>query len=225
MVRDRAFLGLLFVVGGSSLLWGLYEIFYVSPTAPAGIFNTVLGLMVLLVTWAFLVPYVVPSSHGDPTPGTAPVYRPYLAKPIAPAELPVQRPVAPRVPAPSPRPVAIAGSPPIARPVPRPIPASRPTATPVVSAPAAISRPPSAPASPPPPLSVPTSPFSASPSQAPAANPPMADREVEEILADLPESMDADLAAENADEVIRRLDALLRDLAGDDEKAPSVPPV
>jgi hypothetical protein len=210
MVRDRAFLALLFVVGGSSLLWGLYELFYVSPTAPAGVFNTVLGLMVLLVTWAFLFPYVIPSSHGDPAPGDTPVYRPYLAKPIAPATLPGPRAPARRAPAPrgtvaNPRPLPIATAPPAPRIPPRAAPPSRPFGVPVAAAPVRT----------PPAPSVPRVPRPV----------PVRDLEIEEILADLPESLDADLAAENADEVIQRIDALLRDLAGDDDRVPTSPRV
>jgi hypothetical protein len=205
MVRDRAFLGLLFVVGGSSLLWGLYELFYVSTTSATGVFNTVLGLMVLLVTWAFLVPYVIPAAHGDPTPGTAPVYRPYLAKPVAPAQMPKPRPSAPRVSIPTASPRAEPESPPAWR---APVRAAAPTRVPII----------------------PLAPLAADVALPPVVSrrpvePPLGDEEIDDILADLPAQLDADLAAASADEVIRRLDALLRDLSGEDGRMPTVPPV
>jgi hypothetical protein len=205
MVRDRAFLGLLFVVGGSSLLWGLYELFYVSTTSATGVFNTVLGLMVLLVTWAFLVPYVVPSAHGDPTPGTAPVYRPYLSKPVAPAQLPKPRPAPRRTPVPAPVPTANLDSAPAWRPSVRAAAPARISRAPLEPLAVEVLRPPVVPA--------------------PLGDSPLGDEEIDDILADLPDQLDADLAAASADEVIRRLDALLRDLSGGEDRAPTVPPV
>jgi hypothetical protein len=201
LVRDRLVLGLLFVVGGSSLLWGLYSIFYVSSSSPSGIFNTVLGLLVLLITWAFLLPYALPAARvghvaparRDSVPSPPPAPTVAAARPP-----PASRTVAPRPSPPLTVAVAPAQSPlgaaraTVAVPVP-------PVSPPVTTAPV----PPTAPVRP------------AAPAR-PAASSFRSDREdseIEEILAELPGPVDSTLADETPDQVIRRLDALLEDLS------------
>jgi hypothetical protein len=189
-VRDRAVLAVLFLVGGSSTLWGLYEVYYVSPTSPSGLFNTVLGLLVLLVTWAYLVPYVVPRRAALSVP-------PEVAS--------TRAPTASRARA------AATG-----RPAPAPL--SRATRTRPTAAPPG--RLPTAPARPVPPAAV-SAPVRRVGTSATAQGPTPSARkiheeeEIAEILADLPEPLDPALMAESPDDVVRRLDALLRDLSVD----------
>jgi hypothetical protein len=200
LVRDRLVLGLLFVVGGSSLLWGLYLIFYISQTSPSGIFNTILGLLVLLITWAFLLPYALPA------------VRRYVE--------PVARRPSPAAPLASPRPTPLGAVRPATRPA-----ATSPT-RPSSAPPVTMTRPPaasdgsrddSAPRVLPP---VATARPQASRIAPPVTAPAVAntdDREIEEILAELPGPLDASLASASPDEVVRRLDALLRDLAAESD--------
>jgi hypothetical protein len=61
-VRDRAFLAVLLLVGAAGIASGLFQLIWVSASAPSGIFDAVLGLTVLLVTWLFLAPYVLPAT-------------------------------------------------------------------------------------------------------------------------------------------------------------------
>src|SRR5580692_329819 len=166
LVRDRLVLGLLFVVGGSSLLW------------------------------AFLLPYALPA------------VRRYVE--------PVARRPSPAAPLASPRPTPLGAVRPATRPA-----ATSPT-RPSSAPPVAMTRPPgasdgsrddSAPRVLPP---VATARPQASRIAPPVTAPAVAntdDREIEEILAELPGPLDASLASASPDEVVRRLDALLRDLA------------
>ncbi|MCI4355917.1 MAG: hypothetical protein L3K18_02075 [Thermoplasmata archaeon] len=189
-VGDRVLLSILFLIAASSTVWGLYQIYYVSPTSPSGLFNTVLGLLVLLVTWAYLLPFVVPkksteSGFSDPTPPRASASIGARARSTGrPAPAMLSRAAGPRTA------VANLGVPPPApvRPVPR-------------AASAGTVRP--APA-----RSIP-------PRPAPSAPTIQEEREIAEILADLPEPLDPGLAAESPDDVVRRLDELLRDLSVD----------
>jgi hypothetical protein len=195
LVRDRLVLGLRFVVGGSSLLWGLYLIFYVAQRSPSGIFNTILGLVVLFVTWGFLLPYAMPADRVEWNPG-------------ADASSGAPRPPSPQSsgpvasgrndPRPAPRPTAT--TPPAARPAPSPLPRSIARA-----------------AAPIPPARVVPAPRPAPRPLAASAPPAMTlseeDREIESILAELPGPLDPTLATASPDEVIRRLDALIDDLS------------
>jgi hypothetical protein len=188
MVRDRVLLALLLTVGTSSALWGLYMVYYVSPTSPSGLFNTFLGLLVLLVTWAFLVPSPLPRKAAKPnTSELAPTRSAATSR---------ARAAATGRPAPAP---LYRGS------------RSRPTAMPLMPSTVGLPR------------LVASATVSASgrPALASAAMPRRApspptmqeEKEIAEILADLPEPLDPALAAESADDVVRRLDALLRDLS------------
>ena len=205
MVRDRVFLALLFGVGTGSLLWGLYEIFYVSPTAPSGLFNTVLGLLVLLVSWAYLVPFVVPApTELRETPSSK-----IPASPSSATDL------GPRPPQTLRRSGARAGS--VASAMPPRLP-RRPA--PAVAPIPARTRPR--------PRSPPVSAASSSPrvlrTRIGPAVPTQEERELAEALADLPGPVDETLAAATPDEVVRRIDALLRDLgSGEPSTAPVGP--
>jgi hypothetical protein len=209
LVRDRLVLGLLFIVGGSSLLWGLYLIFYVAQTSPSGIFNTILGLLVLLVTWGFLLPYALPAERAERT-----------ARAPSASEAGIRAPPARAAPAPTP-----GGAP--ARPLPRPSASApgvtRPSPTPaqrplprVVPPPIAV-RPSSPPASVPgTPLEVPSGRLLPTTAVGPTAEERRSseeDKEIDSILADLPGPVDPTLAGASPDEMIRRLDALLDDLS------------
>ncbi|MCI4327324.1 MAG: hypothetical protein L3K16_06795 [Thermoplasmata archaeon] len=196
LVRDRLVLGLLFVVGGSSLLWGLYLIFYISQTSPSGIFNTILGLLVLLITWAFLLPYALPAVRRNVAPAER---RPRLAVPV-----------------PSPRSPSVAPTPPPAQPSAGPTGNPSPAPGRVTQRPPTVLRPTLRPRD----VRVEPTGEALRPVRPAVSPPPVAarsseDREIDEILAELPGPLDAALASESPAEVVRRLDALLRDLGAE----------
>ncbi len=80
-LRDQAFLALLLLVGAGALGSGLFQVLVEANSGPVAIFDTVLGIAVLLVTWLFLAPLAAPALFGDPT-GGGPLIRPYLPLPI-----------------------------------------------------------------------------------------------------------------------------------------------
>ena len=190
MVRDRVLLVLLFLIAGSSTLWGLYQVYFVSPTSPSGLFNTVLGLLVLLVTWAYLLPSVLPRAAAESGPPEGAPHRAPTA----------QRARAAATGRPTPAPLARAS-------------VTRAATSPLGRLPAALTRqlPPtvSSASARPPGVS------SKAPRPTPGARSIHEEEEIAEILADLPEPLDPDLAAESPDDVVRRLDALLLDLSSD----------
>ncbi|MCI4369148.1 MAG: hypothetical protein L3K09_06270 [Thermoplasmata archaeon] len=81
--RDRAFLALLLLVGAAALGSGLVVLVGQGQLTPTAVFDSVLGLTVLVVSWVFLGPYVIPRAFGDPSPGEEETDRPYLPLPIA----------------------------------------------------------------------------------------------------------------------------------------------
>ena len=81
--RDRAFLALLFLAGVGAVAFGLYQLLVLGISSPNVIFDTVLGIAILLVTVFFIGPSLAPRWFGDPFPPGTDVERPYL--------LPVQR--------------------------------------------------------------------------------------------------------------------------------------
>ena len=193
MAEDRAVLGLLLLVGGSSLLWGLYQISSVSSRSPSGAFNTILGLLVLLVAVAYVFPRVLPEQTRRPAPG------PHGAEGEA-AEAPID------------------DSPPAgwttlvaAKYPPRPSPARPPLA--------AKSRPSRASARP----TAATPPARPVPRAGPRTPPPRPEVEAEiaEILRDLPGPIDESAGSATPDEMVRRLDELIRDLSDDEPGARS----
>jgi hypothetical protein len=194
MVQDRVFLALLFIVGGSSLVWGLYLLFYVSQNSPSGIFNSVLGLLVLFVTWAYLVPYVLPSRATLPlVPSVTSPLRP--APPRAALGPPVRSPARPAAGA-TPR---AAPAPPLWSPTPEPSPSSAPPSATRFARPA---RPTTSAAD-----------VFAAPLPRPTPSPPRMDPEIESLLSDLPSPADEPTGAGTPDEMVDRLDALQRDLS------------
>ena len=203
MVQDRVFLGLLFVVGGSSLIWGLYEIFYVAPTSPSGLFNTVLGLLVLLVTWAFLLPYAVPARPRPRAPAERSI--PRATGPRPESARPARPPVPTAVPAPPRRPEPAAVP---RRTAPAVVAAPRPEPAGPAAAPAL--RPTPIPAAPRPPYVSPLRPVAA----------PTPDPELEALLAEFPTPTDESLTGASPEEVVKRLDALLDDLSASDPDDP-----
>ncbi|HXQ95078.1 MAG TPA: hypothetical protein VN864_07950 [Thermoplasmata archaeon] len=192
--RDHLVLGLLFVVGGSSLLWGLYLVFYIAATSPSGIFNTILGLLVLLITWGFLLPYAIPAERAEPSapPPTA----------VAASPPPAARYVERRAPArPTPRPQPRASL------APTPAPRIAPTSFARSSARAGSVSSRVAPV----PISPPTRRLAPTPEQRRAS---AEEAEIAAILADLPGPVDSLSSSSSPEEMIRRLDALRDDLAG-----------
>lgn len=81
-LRDRAYLALLLLVGAGALGSGLFQILAEGNAGAIPVFDTVLGVAVLMVTWLFLVPLVAPTWVGDPAPGSVPLIRPYLPMPV-----------------------------------------------------------------------------------------------------------------------------------------------
>ena len=77
-LRDKAFLTILILVGAAATASGLVQILYEPSPSPAALFDTALGLAVLLVTALFLAPYVFPKTFGIPVETAEVVSRPYL---------------------------------------------------------------------------------------------------------------------------------------------------
>ena len=77
-LRDKAFLAILVLVGAAATASGLVQILYEPSPSPAALFDTALGLAVLLVTVLFLAPYVFPKTFGIPVEAAEVVSRPYL---------------------------------------------------------------------------------------------------------------------------------------------------
>jgi hypothetical protein len=203
MVQDRVFLALLFIVGGSSLIWGLYLLFYVAPNSASGIFNTVLGLLVLIFTWAFLVPYVIPArtrSQMRPTVTAVPPARPAPARSFASGTV---RPVS--VPSVGPAPEASA---PLAV---RPTLVAAARSAPRSAAPLGVEVAPSIPATP---LVRPSAAdVFAAPLVSRPTPPPTLDPEIEALLSDLSAPSDEPAGPSSPDEMVERLDDLARDLS------------
>jgi hypothetical protein len=86
-LRDQAFLALLLLVGAGALASGLFQILLEGNASPVAIFDTVLGVAVLLVTWLFLAPLAAPLLFGDPDVRGGPLIRPYLPLPLAAASV------------------------------------------------------------------------------------------------------------------------------------------
>lgn len=105
-MRDRAFLAVLLFVGAAAIASGLYQLMWLNSSMPTGIFDAVLGLTVLLVTWLFLAPYVLPETFGLPTAASvrpASTTGPTAGRPPPlTAHRPEPRAPAPRAPAPAP---------------------------------------------------------------------------------------------------------------------------
>ncbi|MCI4331110.1 MAG: hypothetical protein L3K19_04605 [Thermoplasmata archaeon] len=81
-LRDRAYLALLLLVGAGALGSGIFQVLVEGNAGPIAVFDTVLGVAVLLVTWLFLAPLAVPSFFGDLPVGAGPLIRPYLPIPV-----------------------------------------------------------------------------------------------------------------------------------------------
>lgn len=79
--RDLAFLALLLLVGAGAVGSGVFQILVEGNTGPVAVFDAVLGVAVLLVTWIFLAPIAAPTWYGDPAPGSGRLIRPYLPAP------------------------------------------------------------------------------------------------------------------------------------------------
>ncbi len=77
-LRDKAFLTILILVGAAATASGLVQILYEPSPSPAALFDTALGLAVLLVTALFLAPYVFPKTFGIPVETAEVVSSPYL---------------------------------------------------------------------------------------------------------------------------------------------------
>ena len=94
LLRERAFLALLLLVGAGAVGVGLLQVYRSNATSIPSVFDLALGASVLLVTWLFLAPSAVPEFFHDPAPGALPIERPYLGPvaPPAPVEAPRPRP-------------------------------------------------------------------------------------------------------------------------------------
>jgi hypothetical protein len=78
LLRERAYISLLLLVGAGAVVVGVYQTVRSGASSLSAIFDLALGLCVLLVTWLFLAPAAWPSLFGDPEPGSRPARRPYL---------------------------------------------------------------------------------------------------------------------------------------------------
>ncbi|HZY70686.1 MAG TPA: hypothetical protein VFF67_06900 [Thermoplasmata archaeon] len=63
-LRERAFHILLLLVGAAALASGLFNLLVVGDASPPTIFDAVLGLAILLVTWLFVAPELAPRLLG-----------------------------------------------------------------------------------------------------------------------------------------------------------------
>lgn len=168
-LRERAFHILLLLVGGAALASGLFNLLVVGDTSPPTIFDSVLGLAILLVTWLFLAPELAPRLLGpavEPPPRLTQLLPETEPEPLLPPPKPW---VEPQAPPPTPARVAVP------RPELRPLPDSsaqlleaiQRVIDPPKAEPAVAKRPPSKPA----------------PAAAPAAPPPVAGEIVKELDA------------------------------------------
>ena len=80
--RDHAYLVLILLVGGAALSAGLYFLITQGLSSAAGVFDSVLGIAILLVGWLFLGPMLAPTYFGDLAPDAEPIERAYLKLPI-----------------------------------------------------------------------------------------------------------------------------------------------
>ncbi|HTT26728.1 MAG TPA: hypothetical protein VMH90_07205 [Thermoplasmata archaeon] len=78
LLRERAYLALLLLVGAGAVVVGLYQTLRSGAASLSAIFDLALGACVLLVTWLFLAPSAWPTLFGDPAPRERPVRRRYL---------------------------------------------------------------------------------------------------------------------------------------------------
>src|SRR5579871_1948697 len=83
LLRERAYLALLLLVGAGAVVLGFYESWATGGRSISGVFDLALGACVLLVTWLFLAPSAIPGYFGDPAFRSAAAERPYL-RPVAP---------------------------------------------------------------------------------------------------------------------------------------------
>ncbi|MCI4367460.1 MAG: hypothetical protein L3K08_06890 [Thermoplasmata archaeon] len=78
LLRERAYLSLLLLVGAGAVTVGVYQTVRSGASSLSAIFDLALGLCVLLVTWLFLAPSAWPNFFGDPPNDSRPVRRSYL---------------------------------------------------------------------------------------------------------------------------------------------------
>src|SRR5580658_2640344 len=78
LLRERAYLALLLLVGGGAILVGGYQTVRSGTVPMSAIFDLALGTCVLLVTWLFLAPSAWPALFGDGEPRSGAEQRPYL---------------------------------------------------------------------------------------------------------------------------------------------------